>query len=70
MDFISYCCLSFSLLFSLSVVLGSIILLYLGNSAILCTTRDDLWALLQLLKDIWGAVKPIAQALWAFWCKK
>ena len=67
MDFISFCRWSCSLLFSLSVVLGSIIILYLGNSAILCTTRADLLALLQLLRDVWGVVKPIARALWAIW---
>ena len=70
MDFISFCRMSFSLLFSLSVVLFSIIVLYLGNRAILCTTRHDIWALLQLLKEIWAVVKPNAQAVWAFLSKK
>ena len=69
-NFILFCRMSFSLLFSLSVVLCSIMVFYLGNRVILCTTRHDIWALLQLLKEIWAAVKPNAQAVWAFWSKK
>ena len=69
-NFIFFCRMYVHLLFSLAVVLCSIIVLYLGNRLIQRTNRQDIWALLQLLKQIWAAVKPHVQAFWAWWSKK
>ena len=62
-NFIWFCRMYVSLLFGLTVVLCSIVVMYLGIRLIQRTNRQDIWALLQFLK-------PYVQALWAWWWKK
>ena len=58
------------LLFGLTVLLFSIVVMYLGIRLIQRTNRQNIWALLQLLKQIWATMKPHVQAFWAWWSKK
>ena len=69
-NFIWFLRMYLTLLFGLTVLLCSIVVMYLGISLIQYTNRNDIWALLQLRKEIWAAVKPHVQAFWAWWSKK
>ena len=62
-NFIWFLRMYVSLLFGLTVVLCSIVVMYLGIRLIQRTNRQDIWALLQFLK-------PYVQAFWAWWWKK
>ena len=62
-NFICFLRMYVSLLFGLTVLLCSIVVMYLGIRLIQRTNRQDIWALLEFLK-------PYVQSFWTWWWKK
>ena len=69
MEFAWFLRCGLAVLYSYSIVLFCIVLLYQGNRAILYTEPADLWALRDFLKEIWEVVKPYFQAFATHWAK-